>query len=165
MPIKDKVDAAFNRYFKENLGPRTFIVFKEKHGDRYFDTSTREKLEKMALYILDQRVEEGWLGEEEDFQPVNQKQIEEEILNEVGLTEDEVYNRLKKGTEVFTLAVEKINAIKGRSTHELRYLNTLQMAKKAIKNKDGVLAFNVLVRDRNNEYSDFEFEKFEKPEC
>jgi hypothetical protein len=36
------------------------IIFKEKHGDRYFDASTPELLHKACLKIFKERLAEGW---------------------------------------------------------------------------------------------------------
>lgn len=36
------------------------IVFKEKHGNRYFDASTDEKVQAVALKIFNERLKEGY---------------------------------------------------------------------------------------------------------
>lgn len=98
----------FENYFKRNFGPGTFIVFHEKDGDRYFDTATRDNVLKIALYIVAQRVEEGWYEYDDDE------------------------------------------------------LNLLDVAKKAVKDKDGAAAFAILREDKDGEYCDFSVETFEE---
>ncbi len=104
---KKKAKLFFQSYFKQLLGPGTFIVFKEKHSDRYFKTETQEQVIKMSLFIMKERLEEGWYECDDD-------------------------------------------------------LTTFKLAKKVIKEKDGVAAFTVLWRDRDSEYSGFEITKFEE---
>jgi hypothetical protein len=59
-----------------NKKPRIFI-FKEKHGDCIFDASTPEASSKAVLYMLECRLEDGWLMDElpEDEQVSNQMDL------------------------------------------------------------------------------------------
>lgn len=46
------------------VGFNYIVIFKEKHGDRYFLVHNREELEKVALKIVKERNEEGWYNYE-----------------------------------------------------------------------------------------------------
>jgi hypothetical protein len=121
------------------------LIAKEKHGDRYFDVSSKEQLHKVALYLLKQRFEAGyWYYEPK---PVEALGFEEKDLSTMpaSLQED---------------AEKRLNRYYWELKTYKEELANWQDIQEAIKNSDGALALQILeCRDR------FEYESVYVEEC
>lgn len=51
-----------------DLMKNSVVVFKDRHSERMFHVPTPEALYKMALFILRERLDDGWYGGEEDYE-------------------------------------------------------------------------------------------------
>lgn len=64
------------------------LIFKEKHGNRYFDASTVEAIDKACKKILRERLNEGWY---EPYNPgKNIKTLDEAIIAQLPAEYQEV---------------------------------------------------------------------------
>lgn len=90
------------------------LILKEKHGEEYYDASTKEKLAEACLKVLKDRYESGYYYQEpkieEYFNPSKESQ---EILNMTPETLDSLPDTLR---EDFKLKQAKLKTQKIRAT-------------------------------------------------
>lgn len=76
---KHNVTEKFSKRAGEGLfiqdNPGTFLIFSEKHGERYFDTSTPDLTAAAVLKIARERYDEGWYDTAEDLEPRDQPDL------------------------------------------------------------------------------------------
>lgn len=132
------------------------LILKEKHGDSYYDVSTPELLHKTCIYILKERLDEGWYGNLEN----HTESLEEYCKRKLGMTPDEI-NKLPE-------SVIKIEAQKrlGWATQDYqcdqkraKFLEEVQECVKANFEPDAKppirdRAFGLLGSRRSHEYED-----------
>lgn len=126
------------------------IIFKEKHGDRYFDASTPEKLNAACFKILKERFENGeyeWLSEEEPeaINILTDEQIE--ALPTERLKNDEL--RRKKNYE---------QEYKWRKQEK----DMFKEIASCVKSESKQYAYNLLYERKGGEYENFEIETLEE---
>ena len=119
----------------------SILVVNEKHGTRYFDVTTEDRLAKVALYLLKSRFDAGWYPEPEPIPPLD-------------FTEADI-EKMPKSMWV------EARARLSRHKHVLRqHREDYDEIKQAIDNKDGKLAFSIL-----QSHDDYEYESVRREEC
>jgi len=115
------------------------IVLKEKHGTSFLNASTESKLHRAALSVVEARLHPQWghYYEEDPPEPINITQEDIDKLPD-GRGKDALIKQLENYREEVA-AYERDNRT---------YLN----AKKAIKTKDGKLAWQILQSRDDWEY-------------
>ena len=137
---------------KKKTKKQRIIVFDEKHGDRYFDASTAAKLQAVALKILTERLKSGyWYFKPEPFKEDPEKEIEKLTKDSEQITDSFLRNA----------AEERIGRLhKGLDAYK-RDTRMWEEIQKAVKEKDGNLAYQLLNSRRNYEYEGFDLEYLE----
>lgn len=118
------------------------IMFEEKHSNRHFVYSTREEFYAIMLYVLTERFESGdWYWEPE-------------APDAMEMALDEIEKIKNVATKEF--ALEKYHDYQ-RELKEFEKENRLyKNIEKAVNEKDGKLAYIVMVDRRKHEYENFE---------
>jgi hypothetical protein len=62
----DQKTIKFPKYLERRLSESGILVFREKHGNRYFICNTKEDYCRAAIKIIKERLDEGWYWDEED---------------------------------------------------------------------------------------------------
>ncbi len=130
---------------KVNERPGQILVFKEKHGNRYFLAEIKEQVYDACLKILKER---EWMIVEPE---------EPEL-------EDEYQNMVFEPGSVFEKA--QIDIIKRNQNKTLTYnemMKQYKLARFAIEESNGRIAWRVLSDRCDYEYEYFEFEQLELP--
>ncbi len=126
------------------------IIFKEKHGNRYFDASTEEKLHIAALKVLKERFESGWY-----YEPEEPQGVEEEITGLRTSLEVVKDSYLREQIE------RKLKHVEGQMPSYLEYKREWETIQKALEENDGNLAYWVLQQRIDCEYEEYDFEWLE----
>jgi hypothetical protein len=125
------------------------IIFKGKHGDRYFDASTKEAVHKACLKIFKERNREGWYGHiNEAREPVEPFKFESICTIENEQLRNHATNLWKD------------------YQRELRDYLSIQIEQKQYKDacgdKTGMAAYRFLCSRQDGEYEQFVIENLEK---
>jgi hypothetical protein len=161
MPDDDRVGllAFLKKNMAKRVRPGALLIVKEKHGTRYFAVPTVEALAAASLKLVTQRMKEGWiLPASETFGPDVRKFVDaggmpaiEEAKKQVGavaLLPD--YQREQTIRRLDELA----ESVKAYPRHQRHY----ELAKAAVKEKNGYFAFQVLMDRERYEYEGFEID-------
>jgi len=121
-----------------NFEPGMILLFKEKHGTRYFDASTEELAGKACLKILEERLKEDYecFGEEKPEMPK--------------LTKEQVDAFPESWAK--TAGVKELEEYKYRLKEYNKYISFLSDVKKAIKTNDYKLAIELIWSRKEWEY-------------
>jgi hypothetical protein len=124
------------------LHPNSLLVVKEKHGDRYFAVPTLEALYRVALSLIQERFESDYFYEPEEFEPSEDFPKEE-------------LTKIKKSPygEEF-LKNYQTNAQR-KEDHDAEAKDYVQI-ETAIKDKDGRLAWYIVINRKFCEYEGYE---------
>jgi hypothetical protein len=125
---------------------RDIIVFKEKHGDRYFRFDTLAAVQATALSVLKDRVDVGYIYKPNPVDPIGF--TEEDIKNYPDALKVEAYTKFRnyvRQKEWFDIVNEDYN-----------------LSKYALFNNDGKVAWNVIRNRQDYEYESYYLENFEK---
>ena len=127
-------------------GSTVILIFKEKHGDRYFDVSTESRLFGACLSVLKERFDEGWWYEPPEG---NEPEPPTLSLEEIG--------KLKEG-RIKQEALEEHKSYNRDLVYFEEAARLYKNIKQAIDNKDGALAYQCLLARSNGEYERMELE-------
>jgi hypothetical protein len=131
--------------------PQLFVL-NGKHGSEFFLIRSEDDLWKASLEVLFRRVEEDQYIREPAAIPY--------ALEEGELSKDEI----EKLPEVFRKqATDILRRNKQRREDHQHALIEWQNAERALREKDGVLAFTVLWNRKDAEYENFELEDLRIP--
>lgn len=135
---------AFNK-FKEEIKDKALtenkiIVFKSKHFDNYYNISTYDQLKKVALLVLEQRMEANYIQKWNLPEPLDYK--EEDI--------DSMPESFQKD------AIAKMKRYKQDFRENSENNKVFDMVHKAISEKNGELAWHVLQLRNGYEYETYE---------
>lgn len=125
------------------LGPR-ILVLKEKHDTSYYDVATDEKLHKVALQIVKERLGD-WIMKPD---PPGK-------ADEYNLTSEQVA-ALPEGLRKTYLS--NLNHNKRMWREYEKQKAQYEAAVKAVEEKDGKLAFEVMKARQDYEYEEFSLE-------
>lgn len=137
------------------MKPRTWgvdsgriLVFEEKHSKRYFQATTGDQIHQVALTILKERVDEGWIREPE--------------MPKLELLEmtDEYINSLASNALKMTAKVERNNQRQQAREYQEEARAFLE-AQLALSTNDGAKAYEILYSRDDHEYEGFTFESLE----
>lgn len=134
------------------------LIFNEKHGDRYFDASTDEKLHAACLKILRERV-----GPEGYWQFINPVDWESEWVQKY------IEGWDIEDAEIETIAIESVQKqvraqrakARQRRNEYLRADEQWARARVALEENDGEAAYQILQERDGGEYEDFTIEYLE----
>ena len=118
------------------------IIFKEKHGDKIYFISTKEDLYNVSLYVLKERLENGYISDWGEC-PLDNIDFNLDDIDALPKSlQDEAMKKLKYHNE-------KINSYEHNN-------KIYDLTLKAINENDGKLAYKVL-----NYRIDYNYEEFE----
>ena len=144
-------------YFTKRIEPRiktgVFLIFEEKHGNRYIDASNKEVFFKGVLKILKERSADGYWYDSGIKPP---DLVTPDIEDIEKLPKTTVFDKLKKDAILSYYMYEK-DYIKYYAEKEL--LNRIQYA---LDNNNGMAAYIILELQSKGEYEGFNWESFEK---
>jgi len=122
--------------------PNSILVFKEKHGERYFLVPTVEALQKAALKVALERNEEGYWYDFDEEAPVEPK-IK---LEDAGKFGDNIASAVSREWRDYEYKVRSYK----------QSLCLKNMLDKIVKEKDGATALTLLQEMSEGEYEGFE---------
>ena len=128
------------------------LVFKEKHGDRYFNIPDDKTLFRVSLKILTERFEAGYWY---------YKPGDEDKPKAPDFTKEQVAampDSLREG------ATKKLVSYQGELRRWERDSEDFNNVKKAVETKDGRLAWQCLLDYSDGEYQRCSLEQLEDPE-
>jgi hypothetical protein len=140
------------RQRRENLNGRILRI-KEKHATRYFDASTVEKLHAVALAIVKERLKPDYAFITHPGEPSEWYDVKADLTDE----------------QIAALPTEKLQQSAGSERSQCRRyrgeyteaLEVFEKARRAVKQKDGALAWEVLQDRSDHEYEGHSFEYLE----
>lgn len=152
------------RYYDRRLGPGKIMVVREKHSTRYFKASTLREFCAAALFLLDERWgPDGYWGTADEQIKESEGYISkipkpeltvEDLVEKTGVSSDsEVWRELTKQWKEYNRRLRE-------------YTNELDMyrrIKKAIEERNGLMAAQVLTDRGAHEYEEWAFEEVEAP--
>jgi hypothetical protein len=126
----------------EEITKNKILIDKGKHGDHFFSIPTLKDLYKVSLYLLKERINYGYI---QDWGKYNEKPLDytEEDIEKLPLSFQE------KAKEKLNYYNEQLKAYEENKI-------VCDLAKKAIKEKDGATAFRIINNRRDYEYESFE---------
>jgi hypothetical protein len=133
---------------KGNFNRFDLIVFKEKHGNRYFRLASKEDLSGAALTILKERLKNIYIYKSKG--PV-----------ELDFTIDDVENMPPSLKES---AMSKLKDYNRRISEAEKDNEDYYLSQYAIENNDGEIAWYVLMCRVDYEYEGYSLQKFESYE-
>jgi hypothetical protein len=125
-----------------------FLIFREKHGNRYFNAGSVEEAGKVCLKVLKERHGSWWENDEECevFIPSLTRdqviELPDGRVKDAAVTEWKEWEKVSKLGQVHKLFCDACSA--------------------ALKNKDGEAAIELLFSRRDYEYENVEITYFEK---
>lgn len=126
------------------------VVFKEKHGDRYFVVNSPDALYRVSLEVLKERYNNEWYNWMKDHKPYEGTNTVRPTytLAEVNALPESMSNEKEKMTK-------EINkwAKEDKEAAEIR--ETFTSIEKAISEKDGQAAYSILSELKDGEYENF----------
>ncbi len=152
------------RYLSQVAEKNCLLVFHEKPGDRYFRANTIKNITKAALKILKERVKyTNWFCSPEKYYGECEMK---EILNADNRMKElsEQLDQIKSFNNSNLIAVieEEISELNDLVKEYEKVKNQWEDVKKAIKENDGFLAFDILSDRIRHEYEGFEFESLDE---
>lgn len=127
------------------------VVFKEKHGDRYFVVNSPDALYRASLEVLKERYNNEWYNWMKDHKPYEGTNTVRPTytLAEVNALPESMSNEKEKMTK-------EINkwAKEDKEAAEIR--ETFTSIEKAISEKDGQAAYSILSELKDGEYEGFQ---------
>ena len=124
------------------------VVFREKHGERYFHCVDDESLFRIALKVLTERFKDGyWYAEPGDEPKLLDFTAEQIEAMPVSLRDD---------------ARAKLREHEHAISRYRRDLKTFEAIKKAVEGKDARAAWDAIRDRRNAEYESFTIEHLEE---
>jgi 5-hydroxyisourate hydrolase-like protein (transthyretin family) len=124
------------------------LKFKEKHGDRHYVPKTPDEVYRIFLEVLEDRNDQGWYSWYKDMKNDTPKpKYTRSEVNGLPESMEKVKPTLIKEIENWE-AAEKVT----KEFHELG-----AKIAKAIADKDGRLAYEIIENNREGEYEGFEF--------
>jgi len=139
------------RYEKESPKNKRILVAHEKHATRFFDARTDKALYASALKLIKERIDPEY-GYIQDPGPM------EEWVHVEALSDEQIANLPES---------YRLDALRKRKERNREILDWEKFkadyndAKKAVKTRDGKLAFEVLKRRQDHEYENVEIEYLE----
>jgi len=131
------------------------LVFKEKHGERYFSAATHEQIGRACLKILKERLKEGWYGTDEKGIPpleLELAQYEEDLKGvKHDLCQKDVQNR--------------IDNVKHEIEWKKMRIKFFIQTKEVVKRKDWRQAWWLIWNRRDGEYEGAEIIHLEAGEA
>lgn len=124
------------------------LVLKDKHENEYFLISDADALWRAALVILEIRLEQEYITA--PTPPL----FEEEVP-------DDIIEKLPETMRKKALANKKDN--EGRAKRYALYVEIWANVEKALAEKDGCLAYQILSDRKDHEYEGFEFVRLKVP--
>ncbi|MDP1713070.1 MAG: hypothetical protein Q8K86_11520 [Candidatus Nanopelagicaceae bacterium] len=112
------------------------LIFKEKHDTRYFSAANPKAIKKASLKILGERLKEGWFDVDDAPKPPELQ------INFIPKSAVNTRERLKTEHADYQERLRQHN-------EDVRFL---ELAKKAIKKKDGSSAWDLLRLRKDCEY-------------
>lgn len=135
------------------VGPDVVLVFQEKHGDRKFKVPTVESLYKVALKVLADRMEYDIVEPDDSDRP------------NIGFTKEDLTNgKFPEGSLILAAAQKVWKDAQSQDSEYQIAAQQLKDATKALKEKDGALAFSVLESRNDWEYEGFTWDSLETEE-
>lgn len=141
----------------EKPEPGRILIFKEKHCTRYFDASTKKKIEAAALKLLKERtnLKYGYIRKPDSKPYFYPKDIEVTLT----LTDEQI---AAIPTEDLRKQATDYRASARRAVREHQQeIETWQRVQQALKSKDGAAAWEILEAREDHEYEGFEFDSLE----
>lgn len=135
-----------NRYANKQW-PKLLII-KDKHENDYYLISDIDGLLRAALRIVDMRIEQRYY-----YEPKREK-LREEVP-------EDVIDKLPEAMKRAALSDKSSN--KYAENRYQRELNTWNMIQKALKEKDGLAAFQVIDDRKDHEYEGWVLENIKTP--
>lgn len=132
----------------EKDDPSRLLFFKEKHSELICHVPTKEKFFKVCLWMLERRLREGFYSKPEEIwdDPPSKEKIQELEENKKKI----------KNNVVRDLVQNQIDEEKFDYKQYRNYCKWYEWMEKALKEKNGQMAYACLC-DRN----DYEYESFE----
>lgn len=127
---------------------KQIIIFREKHGNRYFDSSTNELRNAACLVVLQERFFDFW------YEP-NDEPSSGNILSEEQIAQ--LPTELLRNQEAIVRR-DYLGDLR-RQKEEIKFY---ERAKLAIETKDGKAAYQLLLERVDAEYEDFDVKKLEE---
>jgi hypothetical protein len=124
------------------------LVLKDKHENEYFLISNAAALWRAALEILEIRLEQQYIRQPEPPRPV------EEVP-------DDVIEKLPEAMRKKAISDKQANV--GLAKRHAIYVDIWNNVQKALAEKDGVLAYQILSDRKDHEYEGFEFVRLKVP--
>jgi len=124
------------------------LVFKEKHGDRYFHVPDDAALFAAALSVLTERKKEGYWYYKPEKKPEPPDVTEEQVAT------------LPKSVQVN--ATVKIRAYKDALRRYEEEVEDFEEIERAVREKDGRAAWQILSDHGDGEYEGYDLERYEK---
>lgn len=135
------------------IEPGRLIVFREKHGKRYFAAFDEPMLHKVALKMLKERFHEGYI---DDPGPLEKYHGCEKPYEPTGAEIEALPEQLQAAAKATRRRYRERRAT-WQDEHE-RYVQAL----KALRDNDGTVAFEVLQERQDYEYEGYTFEYLEE---
>jgi hypothetical protein len=130
----------------------TLVVFREKHGERFFHVKSEEEFGKACLKVLRERFTGGWYGSREE--------VEREKPKPPEIADEEAIAKLPGQLREF--AAGKMKSYKKSLFEWERNSMMLGMAAAAAKDGDQKMAAKVIEWRRDYEYEGYDFLKLEE---
>ncbi len=139
----------FDQRMTKQLDKDTLLVFREKHGNRYFLVPTIKELYAAALKVITERFEEEWFYEPDPI----------EITPSDDLTKADL-ERIAK----YSYGEEFVKAYKSYTEQKAEYdrdLAEYRRLEQAVKDEDGRMAWAILQERKDWEYENYSLESLE----
>jgi len=127
------------------------LVFKEKHGDHYFDASSLDAFLLSCLITVKRRLEEGCFYNTWSFDEVKKPDLSEDFI--LSLPASETKKNLRKAWDEYRESIKE--------TQENNDL--VELAELAVETNDPYLAWRVLNERKEGQYEGFSIERMISP--
>lgn len=128
---------------------KRIIVFKEKHGSRIFDASTDAQLHAACLKVVTERLKEGYWYDKPELPVCN-----------IGMTEEQI-GKLPNGTVKYA-ALKELSEFKEELKSAENGISAFSKIEKTVKEKNGKLAYSIIVGRGAHEYEEYSIEHVEE---
>jgi hypothetical protein len=128
------------------------LIFKEKHGDRYFHVPNDKTLFRVALYVLTERYKQGYWYPK----PSDQDKPTPPDINEAGIAKlpQSLQGTAKKNLQEYKRALAEYTDL----------VSEYEGIKKTVDTENGRAAWILLRNRRDAEYEGFDLETYEEVE-
>ncbi len=152
------------KYYARVLSPGMIMVAREKHSTRYFKAGTLRDFCAAALLLLDERWGPyGYWGTADESIESYEKYIARHTPPELTVEELVEKTGASPDSGIVTDLKRKWKDHQRRVQQETGELDVYRRIKKAIEERDGLAAAQVLNDRRDHEYESWDFEKTESP--